>query len=96
MSPAQKLACQIHSLHQVMNRYLVLRMFLRLICTSTFTNLCCLLYSVSLYLTKLDRNDVLVALLVPDLKFKIVGEIAALSNLENDILVWVGTRNPVV
>lgn len=60
MSPAQKLACQIHSL------------------------------------TKLDRNDVLVALLVPDLKFKIVGEIAALSNLENDILVWVGTRNPPV
>lgn len=47
-------------------------------------------------LTKLDCNDVLVALLVPDLKFKVVGEMAALSNLEDNVLIWVAARNPPV
>lgn len=48
------------------------------------------------YLAKLDCNDVLVSLLVPDLKFKIVGEMAALNNLEHNSLSWVDTRNPEV
>ncbi|TVU39056.1 hypothetical protein EJB05_12459 [Eragrostis curvula] len=46
------------------------------------------------YLTKLDCYDVLVALLVPNLKFEIVWEMAAFSNLEDNILAWVDARNP--
>lgn len=46
-------------------------------------------------LTKLDCDDVLATLLVPDLKFYVVGKMAALSNLEDNVLIWIATRNPV-
>lgn len=47
-------------------------------------------------LTKLDCDDVLATLLVPDLKFYVVGKMAALSNLEDNVLIWIATRNPPV
>uniref|UniRef100_A0A0A9H5E1 Uncharacterized protein n=1 Tax=Arundo donax TaxID=35708 RepID=A0A0A9H5E1_ARUDO len=61
-----------------------------------FLYMICTVYLFSVYLTKLDCNDVLVPLLVPYLKFKVVGEMAALSNLEHNILAWVDTGNPEV
>jgi hypothetical protein len=50
----------------------------------------CLVFSTS------QSWTAMVSLLVPDLKFKIAGEMASLSNLEHNILSWVDTRNPVV
>jgi hypothetical protein len=55
-----------------------------------------LLFLSVLYLTELDCYDVLVALLVPNHKFNVIREVAAFSNLEDNILAWVDTRNPEV
>lgn len=54
----------------------------------------CIRCLISLYLTQLNSSYFLVSLLIPDLEGKVGWMVAALINLEGDVLAWVAAGHP--